>query len=772
MTRKTNNMMNLYFHKTFTRSGVYKQLYTILFLLISSGWAMGQTGEVNGTVTTSTGEALKNANVMLQGTGKGTVTDSKGFFTLNSIAPKKYELVISSIGYETVRQQITVSENKATELSIKLISSVEMLGEVAVKGQVFKKQNETVTVNELSLDQIRLLNITEPTRIIQQIPGVDLGAYRQGGVADVFSIRGFGGGGHEGQAGVQLDGISLNEAEGHADGYADMNILIPLNIQKVQVYKGPSSVLYGRFAEGGTIAYETRKGGGYTDIQLTGGSFNTFDAQVALGQPIQLKSGKLNSNFAFQIFNTAGYSENSDYLKGNLSGRLAYQVTKKTDVALTLNAHSSEWGAPGYISEAQINDLDRRDQQAPNAENDGGSKVFASQRLDVNHTINKNIRLLLFGYSVQQNFTRFAKFGFDPGGQSERFNTREVYSAGGSLNGTGKLGKVGVDWVAGAEFYDETTARKRWNTSNRVRMDQVQQRTFSVQSISAFAQGEFSFSRYFRPSVGLRYDTYLGDFVNEDPGQTGFTTDMNNLANVAPKVGVRSTLFRGFDLRANVSNGFSLPNSTTKYDPDLNLEPVQLWQYEAGINYTYNQWFELDAAAYVLNTSREIMENPPGSGNLINAGMTQRRGLETRLELKPLPGFAVLGSFTYMQTEIMENTNADLVGKELSNIPATISFVNVVYTLKSGLGAMVRVRDVGEYATDGGNTGYYDGYTVGHLMVFYNFDGRSMQRGRVFVEVNNFTNENYAEAVFGGAGAQSFAPAPLANFTAGVSFNF
>ncbi len=764
--------MKLYTRKSFTCSGGFKHFYIFLFLIFSTAWAYGQSGEVSGTITNSAGEPLRDANVVLQGTGMGAVTNSEGFFSIKSVAPKTYELVVSSIGYETMRQQITVAENKTTNLSLKLISSIEMLGEVAIKGQVFKKQNQTVTVNEVGLDQIRLLNITEPTRIIQQIPGVDLGAYRQGGVADVFSIRGFGGGGHEGQAGVQVDGISLNEAEGHSDGYADMNILIPINIQKVQVYKGPSSVLYGRFAEGGTIAYETRKGGDYTDVQITGGSFSTFDAQVAVGQPVSVKKGKLSSNFAFQVFNTTGYAANSDYLKGNISGRLAYQINRKTDVALTLNAHSSDWEASGYISEDQINDLDLRDRQAPNAENDGGSKLFASQRLDINHTINNNLRLLIFGYSVQQNFTRFAKFGFDPGGQSERFNTREVYSGGASLNGSGKLGSVGVDWVAGAEYYDETTDRKRWNTSNRVRMDQIQQRSFSVQSISAFAQGEFNVSRYFRPSVGLRYDTYLGDFINEDPGQEGFTANMDNLSNVAPKVGVRSTIFQGFDLRVSVSNGFSLPNSTTKYDPDLNLEPVQLWQYEAGFNYMYKQWLEFDAAAYVLNTSREIMENPPGSGNLINAGMTQRRGLETRLELKPLPGFAVLGSFTYMETEIMENTDPTLEGKELSNIPATISFVNVVYTLKSGLGAMVRVRDVGQYATDGGNTGYYDGYTVGHLMLFYNFDGRSMQRGRVFVEVNNFTNENYAEAVFGGAGAQSFAPAPLANFTAGVSFNF
>lgn len=744
-----------------------------VFILIAFSFTAlaHEMGSIKGKIVSETGKPLENVNVFIRNTDRGTSTDENGSFSFKEVPVGKYTIEATIIGYEYTAQQIVVKADKTANMDFTMNATFVQLSEISVKGGALKAKNSTTTINVIKLDEIQSLNIDQPARLIEQVPGVDLGAYRQGGVADVFSIRGFGGGGHAGQAGVQVNGISLNEAEGHADGYADLNILIPINLSEMKVYKGPSSVLFGRFAQGGTLAFETRKGGDYQNVSISGGSFNTIDAQVALGQPFSIGKKKLRSNLAFQIYKTDGYSENSDFLKGNFSGRLSYNITDKTDIALSLRGHSSEWDAPGYIPGDQFYNKQLRNQQAKNAEDDGGSKNFLSQRLDINHTINDNLRLLIYGYSVQQNFTRFAKFGFQPGGQEERFNTRNVYSTGGSLNGKSSIGSIGLDWTAGLEYYNEGTDRKRWATSDRVREEQTEQRKFSIQSISAYAQGEFDVSQYFRPSIGLRYDTYNGSFTNEDPGQQEFTRELNNLSSLSPKIGVRSTLFRGFDVRASISNGFSLPNSTTKYDPDLNVEPTQLWQYETGINYNYKNWLELDAAAYILNTSQEVVENPPGSGVLVNAGMTQRRGIETKVRFKPIPALKLSSSFSYTETEIINNPEESLLGKELTSIPATISNFNLSYTLKSGIGAKFSLRDVGSYATSTDNSAYYDGYTVSDISFYYNFGGRITQKGRIFLEINNIFNEIYAESVFGSVGSQAFAPAPLRNFMMGISYN-
>jgi len=749
-------------------------LLTFLFILTGSLLFSQETSSIKGNVKSAFGESLEAVNVAIRNTAKGATTDENGNFIINNVQPGNYTLDISSIGFEKTSKLVKVTADKPARVSVTLKASVTSLSEIYVKGEALNTENSTITVDVINLDEIKTLNIEQPLRLIEQVPGVDLVAYRQGGVADQFSIRGFGGGGHAGEAGVQIDGISLNEAEGHSDGYADLNVLIPLNLKSMKVYKGPSSVLFGRFAQGGTLALETRKGGDYQDVSITAGSFNTFDAQLALGKGIALgDSGKeLQTNMAFQLFRTDGYSDNSQVLRGNLNGRLAYNITDKTDISLSLRGHSSQWDAPGYISEEQFNDPDRRNQQDRNAENDGGEKEFYSQRIALNHTFNDNLRLLLFGYSLQQEFTRFAKFGFQPGGQSERFNTRDVYATGGSLNGNSSFAGINFNWIAGLEFYSEQTERMRWATTDRIRQEQTQDRVFTIQSVSSYVQGEFEINPYFRPSIGLRYDTYFGSFEANDPGQEAIDDEINGLYNVSPKVGVRSTIYEGVDLRASVSNGFSLPNSALKYDAGIDLGPIQLWQYELGATYRPNTWLELDVAGFILDSSNEIVENPPGSLEFMNAGETRRTGVESKVSLSPLPGLNVKGTFSYIETEITNNPESTLEGKALTGIPQTIGTFDVSYVTNSGIGARYRFRDVGSYFISPDNEASYEGYTVSHLSFFYNFEGQSANAGRLFFEIQNLFDAEYAESVFGSVDSRSFAPAPLRNYSFGISYNF
>ncbi|MEL6557734.1 MAG: TonB-dependent receptor [Bacteroidota bacterium] len=754
--------------------------YHIIFSLVISIflWTMSSNvyaQQIVGTVNSNYDEALMGVNVLIKESNEGTSTDIDGNFEIDGLAAGTYTLQFSSVGFTTLEKTVEVTTGQTTKVFVILNTSFTELKDVYVTGAVLQEENQTITVNEIDLLQIKTLHIEQPLRLIEQVPGVDLVAFRQGGVADQFSIRGFGGGGHEGQAGVQIDGISLNEAEGHSDGYADMNILIPINLRTLKVYKGPSSALFGRFAQGGTLALETRKGGNYHDVSFSAGSWNTFDTQFAMGQELGFKNSAkvLPVNLAFQLFQTDGYADNSDILRGNVNGRVAYNLSDRTDIALSLRGHSSSWNAPGYITEAQFNDKNRRNQQDEFAENDGGEKQFYSQRLDINHNINDNMRLLVFGYAVQQEFTRFAKFGYSVGGQSERFNTRDVFAVGSSVNANSNIGSTSVNWTAGVELYNETTERMRWNTSNRVRSEQTQDREFGIQSLSAFGQADFEINRYFRPSIGLRYDVFNGSFDAQDPGSAVISDEIDGLSNFSPKLGIRSSITDHIDLRVNVSQGFSLPNSALKYDENIDLDPIILWQYEAGAHYRLNDKLELDVVGFVLNSSNEIVENPPGSLEFFNAGKTRRTGVESQAIFRPVERLRIAGTFSYTSTEITENPGDEsLVGRELIGIPQTIGTLDISYTTRFGLGARYMFRDVGEYFTSSDNSFSYEGYTVSNISFFYQFDPLSANSSRIFFEVKNVFNEDYAEAVFVIGGGNSFGPAPLRNFVLGVNYSF
>ena len=159
----------------------------------------------------------------------------------------------------------------------------------------------------------------------------------------------------------------------------------------------------------------------------------------------------------------------------------------------------------------------------------------------------------------------------------------------------------------------------------------------------------------------------------------------------------------------------------------------------------------------------------------VNSGKTQRHGLELGIRAQPVRRLNFNGSFAYIRTEIKKNVDEALVGKELNNIPRTVTNLMLDYTLESGLGARVNYRNVGKYATGLENFFYYNGYSRTDATLFYNFAGTSSKKGQIFVEFNNMFNENYATYVFDNGGpsdGQSYSASALRSFSVGVSYNF
>ncbi len=749
-------------------------LFFLFSLIFISGIEAHETGEIKGRVVSDIGTVMNDVNISVVGTDKGTYSNSNGYYSITDVPAGEFVLEASAIGYDTTTKRIKVQASKSIVVDIILFQTPLELSEIVIKGDGFRKRNRSETVTTVLLSTIKELHLTSPLDILNFVPGVEIGAYHQGGVADAFSLRGFSGAGHEGQAAIEVDGVSLNEGEGNHDGYADMNLIIPLNISKVDVYKGPSSALFGRFGTAGTLAFATRKGGEYQDLSIKGGSFETVDAQIALGKPFKVGEKALKTNFAAQLYKTDGYKENSEFFKGNLNGRLAYELTDNTDIALNLKAYSGKWDATGYIPTEQLLDKDRRNNQAINAENDGGSKNFASERIDINHSFNNNLRLLVFGYAVQQNSQRYMKFGYEPGGQTESYVSRNLYGTGANLNGKNSIGSVEVNWLGGFEFFSELTDARKWNTSNRVRQDFSEDRSYDLQSYSFFGQAEFDINPYFRPTIGLRFDTYDGNLELHDPNSPSVNKPLNNLSHFSPKVGFRSTLVDGFDFKANVSNGFSLPDGAIRYDRDADVDPSEVWQYEAGIEYNYKSILNLNLTGFILNTSKEVSETVPGSGLFVNSGKTQRRGLELGLSAQPVKRLNLNGSLAFVKTEIKVNEDKSIEGNELNSVPRSVANVSLDYTFESGFGARINLRDVGKYATGLENFFYYKGYTRADAKLFYNFAGVYSYKGQFFIEVNNIFNKNYSNYVFDNGGpddGQSYSASPMRSFSIGVSYN-
>jgi hypothetical protein len=617
-------------------------------------------------------------------------------------------------------------ENTEKEATNKPAGKDISLKEIVVKGEQFLKKSP-YTVNIVDSKDIEKKGISRTADIIKAVPGVKMHEYDQGGVSNAIAIRGFQSGVHGGDMGVYLDGIPLNEYYGHGGGYADPNVLIPLELDKVLVYKGPSSALYGNFSRGGTMVYMTKKGGDYINAIARYGSWNTVDAQSASGKSII--SDTLWNNTAVQLFRTDGFQDNSKQLYGNGSTRFTYKPITDLEITLSLRAHGDEWDAPGYYSRWQwgvkklafkqrmFNPLALPLDATDIAQNDGGNRRQFTERVDINYAVNEYVKLLAWGFGLQTNWTRFYKSGSTS--QYERGYRIGKYGSGVSINIDAPLyGDARLKGIVGYEYFSDDTVLKQFDTQSRVRQIITAKKYSLFETHGLFIETEWSLHQYFCPVIGLRADLFAGEFKNKmyvqematitDPLKLWMkaqerhqTIGPKDYTTVSPKFGFISDLVKDvLRFRANASNGFVMPPDTTLYQTWQHLEPSKIWQYEGGLTAMYEKYFWVDVAAYLIDVTNEAKEEPVGSGYYNNMGTTRRWGIESTVKVMPLKYLELDGTFTWMKSEVRKvpwfgtsaATNYINIGNMLTkgaalpNIPEYEAGIDIIWSSPIGLG--------------------------------------------------------------------------------------
>ncbi|MCH8567478.1 MAG: TonB-dependent receptor [Balneolales bacterium] len=117
---------------------------------------------VNGYITeAATGEAIWGANVVLEGTTIGVSTNSSGFYSLNRIPPGEYTILVSFVGFNEFRKEVSLSSGETLRLNIELTEAGLQMDEITVTSEFIdreSRQNIGVT--------------TVPTRLIRETPAV------------------------------------------------------------------------------------------------------------------------------------------------------------------------------------------------------------------------------------------------------------------------------------------------------------------------------------------------------------------------------------------------------------------------------------------------------------------------------------------------------------------------------------------------------------------------------------------------------------------------
>ena len=149
-------------------------------------------GSINGYIYDSKSQLpLLGANVIIEGTEKGAISDENGFFEITNISPKSYNLSVSYVGYQSKKIFNIIIKSKGNQtLEILLVESSEELEEIILYESPFKKSIETpLSINTFSRVEIESYPgaDNDVTKVVQSMPGLSPSV---GGFRNDIIIRG------------------------------------------------------------------------------------------------------------------------------------------------------------------------------------------------------------------------------------------------------------------------------------------------------------------------------------------------------------------------------------------------------------------------------------------------------------------------------------------------------------------------------------------------------------------------------------------------------
>jgi len=272
----------------------------MLFLTSIGTFAIAQS-TISGVITDGvTGEALIGANVIVQGTTDGTITDLDGSYTLTTSQTPPFNIEVSYTGFGTKTMEVS-SNNQIMNLSL---DEGVLFGEeivVSASRRKEKVQEAPASISVLSARKLAATPNTEAARNLINVPGVQI--QQQSAARINISMRGSAG--LFGTAAFPI--IDYRSLVGPGIGTFDV-LNSPVNnidLQRIEVVRGPGSALYGPGVTTGVVHFITKNPIDFpgTTVELIGGELSTLGASI--------RHAGTNAEKKF------GYKINASYKKGN-----------------------------------------------------------------------------------------------------------------------------------------------------------------------------------------------------------------------------------------------------------------------------------------------------------------------------------------------------------------------------------------------------------------------------------------------------------------------
>ncbi len=741
-------------------------------------FSQSPSGDLSGKVTDNNGSPVKAVSVVLMNTERGAVTNEKGEFLIPNVPHGSYDVSFSAIGFAS-RIVATNVKSVTTSLSVTLSPSYQSLDELLVSAEKTEEKLQGVagSVSALSARQVRefrLWDIKEITGIVPNLYSASPGDYR-----NVTSIRGVATTSYEQAVATYVDGMNQ----------FNLDTYIPqlLDIERIEVLRGPQGTLYGRNAMGGVINIITRKPSEKPELyaEMNFGNFGQQRYAVSVKAPLIKQKLYLGAAVLYDERN--GYFINdfngSDFdrqhqLTGNYY--LRYLTNGKFSATLNVKHQNNSNNGPFPLSPDKsfaLQDPFRLNQNATTTMKDDVfntslSLNYAGTGLRLQSLTSWQSNYRIYQQPIDGDFSPFDAISI-VNDYGKDFNKVKVFTQEFRLQSRDQEQQK-FKWTSGAFFFhQDNPVRQGTRFGNDAPLLGIPDSNFTIVStnlgtntgFALYGQINYKLTDRIALIAGIRYDneqrklTVSGEYQKDQfnfPTQNDSSASANFSA-LSPKAGLDYALGDDHHVYLTYSRGYRAGGFTTLgsdpsqvplagFDPEFSNNVELGWK-----NFYFARKLTLNATVFytfVNNVQTPTLILPDAITVVRNAGKLNSKGAELEIAANPVKGLEIIlnggvtdASFTELRIP-KDGQEVDYSGNKQIFTPSftTLGVIQYTYPLRSDMRLSARLESklIGKQYFDLANAINQDSYGLFNARL-----GLGFKKAELYVWGRNLANNTY-----------------------------
>jgi iron complex outermembrane receptor protein len=756
-------------------------LTIVLVILSTSGAAFAQpAGTLAGSLFDQTGGALVNVTVDVRGpVVRDRQSDATGRFEFRDLLPGDYELKAALAGFESIHRAIRIESGTTISLSLTMIvASLEQTVVTAAKTGTTNVQSSPLAISATSSTALSRFAIRTIDEAAAQTPSV---TFTQNTTFGQLSIRGIGTNavfaGADPSSAMYLDGVYLARP---AMAFTDF-----LDLERIEVVRGPQGTLYGRNALGGAVNLITKAPSNDFEAlaRVTIGNLAERRAEARLGGA--LKRDRVMGRLALTRGVRDGYVRDLNHPDQPLGGddftsargQLRVVLSARSDVVLSadgsdqagriLSNHKILSIKPGFTVD---NPAEPRDVRLSTVNSSGVRHSGAMARVTSQVTPATTLISITGFRRLNNQYISDADVSELDLLVSRIHEWQHQWSE--ELTVSGRHRKV--TWVGGLFVFDEFDHQGVWVDQNASRTQVQLDPRINARSRAVFGETTIQLTPELSGTVGLRYTREQKDIENRGglygldapmppvAGSTYAYTDSIMHSAWTPRFAVAMKLPHEAMTYVSATRGFKSGGfNLSSMQPGRGFAPEWAWNYEAGVKATLmNGRARINVAAFQMDYTNLQVQAPIGIGvfDISNAAAATVRGVEVESSGRLGGGLEAGGHLAWLDATYDRyiavgsgGVTGDVTGNRLNNAPEWSGRVWLERTGNIGSSTRITLTVDATAQSTVFYTPFNDRIQRNHAYGLLGARaelGPSNRRWAVNVYARNITNTDYITAAF------------------------